>query len=109
MEAVLKDTLDYLKSNPRELDWQRVNPSQIASRLIRENKSKFIGEATATWETKLTPRDKHRDTRTDLEVPLDKAGAWWVSGKMEGGNEFHTLVWIVDSVLVQNDVGGKKQ
>ena len=109
MEAVLKDTLDYLKSNPRELDWQRLNPSQIASRLIQENQSKFIGKTAASWDTKLTPRDKHRDTRADLEVPLDKAGAWWLSGKMEGGNEFHTLVWIVDSVLVQNDVGGKKQ
>jgi uncharacterized protein YfaS (alpha-2-macroglobulin family) len=109
MEAVLKDTLDYLKSNPRELDWQRLNPSQIASRLIKENQSKFIGEAAANWETKLTPREKHRDTRADLEVPLDKAGAWWITGKMDGGNEFHTLVWIVDSVLVQNDVGGKKQ
>ena len=109
MEAVLKDTLDYLKSNPRELDWQRVNPSQIASRLIRENQSKFIGKTAASWEVQLTPRDKHRDTRADLEVPHDKAGAWWITGKMDGGNEFHTLVWIVDSVLVQNDVGGKKQ
>ncbi len=109
MEAVLKDTLDYLKSNPRELDWQRVNPSQIASRLIQENQSKFIGKTAASWEVQLTPRDKHRDTRADLEVPHDKAGAWWITGKMDGGNEFHTLVWIVDSVLVQNDVGGKKQ
>ena len=109
MEAVLRDTLNYLKSNPRELDWQRVNPSQIASRLIRENQSKFIGKTAASWEVQLTPRDKHRDTRADLEVPLQKAGAWWITGKMKGGNEFHTLVWIVDSVLVQNDVGGKKQ
>jgi uncharacterized protein YfaS (alpha-2-macroglobulin family) len=109
MEAVLKDTLDYLKSNPRELDWQRLNPSQIGSRLIQENQSKFIGNAAASWEAKLTPRDKHLDTRADLEVPLDQDGAWWISGKMDGGNEFHTLVWIVDSVLVQNDVAGKKQ
>ncbi len=108
MEAVLKDTLDFLKSNPAQLDWH-INPSQIASQLIRENQSKFIGKTAASWATKLTPRDKHRDTRADLEVPLDKAGAWWISGRLDGGNEFHTLVWIVDSVLVQNDVGGKKQ
>ena len=109
MEAVLKDTLDFLKSNPAQLDWERLNPSQIASRLIQGNSSKFIGKIAASWEAKLIPRDKYRDTRADLEVPLDKAGAWWISGKMDGGNEFHTLVWIVDSVLVQNDVGGNKQ
>jgi uncharacterized protein YfaS (alpha-2-macroglobulin family) len=109
MEAVLQDTLDYLKSNPANLDWPRVNPSQIASRLIKENQSKYIGKNAATWEVKLTPREKHRDTRTELEVPLSKSGAWWITGKMQDGNQFFTLVWIVDSVLVQRDVAGKLQ
>jgi alpha-2-macroglobulin len=109
MDALLADTIEYLKSNPTELDWQRVNPSQIASRLIKSKQSKYLGKPAATWETKLTPREKHRDTRTHLEVPLDKAGAWWITGRMTDGNEFHTLVWIVDSVLVQRDVAGKLQ
>ena len=109
MEAVLRDTLAYLKSNPRDLDWERLNPSQIASRLIAGGAAKYIGKTASNWNVTLTPRDKHRDTRTDLEVPIEQAGAWWVSGNVEGGNSFFTLVWIVDSVLVQNDVGGKKQ
>jgi uncharacterized protein YfaS (alpha-2-macroglobulin family) len=109
MEAVLKDAIDYLQSNPGNLDHDRVNPSQIASRLIEKKSSKYIGKVEATWETKLTPRDQHRDTRAELEVPLDKAGAWWITGKLTNGNEFHTLVWIVDSVLVQRDVAGKTQ
>ncbi|MES2923964.1 MAG: MG2 domain-containing protein [Verrucomicrobiota bacterium] len=109
MDAVLNDTLAYLKSNPRELDWRRLNPSQIASRLIAGDAAKYIGKPTANWNVDLTPRDKHRDTRADLEVPLDQAGAWWISGDVEGGYSFHTLIWIVDSVLVQNDVGGRKQ
>ncbi len=109
MDAVVNDTLAYLTSNPRELDWQRLNPSQIASRLIAGDAAKYIGKPAANWTVALTPRDKHRDTRADLEVPLDRAGAWWISGNVEGGNSFHTLIWIVDSVLVQNDVGGTKQ
>lgn len=109
MDAVLRDTIDYLKGNPKELDWERLNPSQIASRLIKGNAAKYIGKAEANWETALTPQPKHRDTRIDLEVPLDKAGAWWITGEVADGNSSHTLVWIVDSVLVQNDVGGKKQ
>ncbi len=94
MEAVLQDTISYLKSNPGNLDWERVNPSQIAGQLIKSKQSKYIGKTAATWETGLTPRPKHRDTRTELEVPLDQAGAWWITGKIADGNEFHTLVWI---------------
>ncbi len=109
MDAVLRDTIAYLKSNPRDLDWERANPSAIASRLIAGNAAKYIGASAADWEAKLTPQEKHRNTRTDIAVPLDKAGAWWVTGKIGGGNTIHTLVWIVDSVIVQNDVGGKKQ
>jgi uncharacterized protein YfaS (alpha-2-macroglobulin family) len=109
MEAVLADTIAYLKSNPKELDWQRVNPSQIASRLIQDRKSKYIGKPAATWQSQLTPREKHRDTRTQIEVPIDKSGAWWITGKINNGNEFHTLVWIIDSVLIQRSVGDNLQ
>ena len=109
MEAVLADTIAYLKSNPRELDWQRMNSSQIASRLIQQKQSKFIGKPAATWEAKLSPRENHRDTRTEIEAPLKEPGAWWITGKMANGNEFHTLVWIIDSVLVQRSAGDNLQ
>ena len=109
MEAVLKDTIAYLKSNPSELQWERMNPAQIANQLIQKKQSKYIGKPAANWQWQLTPQDKHRDTRTEIEMPLDKPGAWWITGKITGGNEFHTLVWIVDSVLVQSAVAGKIQ
>ncbi len=109
MDAVLNDTISYLKSNPSKLDWQRLNPSSIASQLIAKQGSKYLGEISTTWEIELTPEKKHRDTRTDISVPLEKSGAWWITGELKDGNTFHTLIWIVDSVLAQNDVGGKKQ
>lgn len=108
MDAVLRDTLAYLKGNPREFEWQRVDLSAIARRLIEEDGAKYIGKPAAEWEMKLFPREKHRDTGAVVEVPLDKAGAWWITGKT-GESTFHTLVWSVDSVLVENDVAGKKQ
>ena len=72
MEAVLKDTLDYLKSNPDKFDWQRTDPSQIANRLIQEKSPKFIGKTAATWDAQLTPNANHRNTHTDVEMPLDQ-------------------------------------
>lgn len=109
MDAVIADTMAYLKSKPRELEWERLNPSQIAQRLISGKGSKYIGKAAASWEEKLSPREKHRDTQADLVLPVSTSGAWWITGKLEGGNSFHTLVWIVDSVIAQNDVAGAKQ
>ena len=85
MEAVLKDTQDYLKSNPAKFDGERLNPSDIASRLISGKGAKYIGQPAATWETKLTPREKHRDTQVEIPVPLEKAGAWWITAARNNG------------------------
>ena len=109
MESVIRDITAYLNSNPRELDWQRLDPSTIARRLITDDTAKYIGKPAANWETKLTPRENHRDTRAELEVPIRQAGAWWISGKLDNGNSFHTLVWVIDSVLVQKNVAGQMQ
>lgn len=109
MEALLRDTTAYLKGNPRIISWDRINPSSIATRLIREKNSKYLADPIANWEQPLTPEELHRDTRTDLEIPLEKPGAWWITGEMEGGASFHTLIWIVDTVIAQRDVGGQKQ
>jgi len=109
VNSLLTDTIEHLKSNPRELSYNRVNLSNIASHLLEKKTSKYIGKTTATWDSKLKPREKHRETRTQIEVPIKQAGAWWITGKMNDGNEFHTLVWIIDSVLVQRSVGGKLQ
>jgi uncharacterized protein YfaS (alpha-2-macroglobulin family) len=109
MDAVLADTVAFLKSNPREIEWEQINPSAIASRIIAEEKSKYVGEVAASWEQALTPKEEYRDTRTEVEVPVEKAGAWWVTAEMADGNRFSTLVWIVDDILVHRDVAGNKQ
>jgi uncharacterized protein YfaS (alpha-2-macroglobulin family) len=109
VDALLADTIAHLKSNPKELQYNRTNVSNVASQLLDQKKSKYIGKTAASWKAGLTPRDLHRDTRTQLDVPLDKGGAWWITGKIDDGNEFHTLIWIIDSVLVQRSVAGQLQ
>jgi len=109
MDAVLADTIAYLKGNPLELDWQQINPSAIASRIIREERSKYVGAAGQEWTVPLAPAEGHRNTRAEVEVPVEQPGAWWITAEMENGNRFHTLVWVVDHVLVHRDVAGSKQ
>ena len=109
VRMLLTDTIEYLKSNPRKIDYQQSNPSDIAERILRTKKSKYVGDPAKKWTSDLTPRELHRDTRTDLVVPVEKAGAWWITGKMQNGNQFHSLVWIIDSILVQRSVAGNLQ
>lgn len=109
MDAFFNDAMTYLKSNPKQIDWERFQPSNIANRLNSGTGAKYIGKPDITWESALIPAPKNRETRTDLEVPVPSAGAWWITGKIDGGNTIHTLVWIVDSVIVQHDVAGVKQ
>ncbi|MFU8892233.1 MAG: alpha-2-macroglobulin family protein [Luteolibacter sp.] len=109
MDAVVADTIAYLKSKPKELDWNRVNPGQIAGQLIQQDKSKYIGDVTATWHTPLTPPDLHRDGKTDIEAPLDAPGAYWITAKIDNGNEFQTLAWIVDSIILRRPIDGQEQ
>ncbi|BCU75781.1 MG2 domain-containing protein [Luteolibacter sp. LG18] len=109
MEAVLRDYKAYLSSNPGELDWERAQPMAIV-RLLSQGKGKqYLGEIAAAWQQDLVARDKHRETRAEIEVPLDKPGAWFVTGTLTNGNTFETLVWIVDTVVVQHDLAGAKQ
>jgi len=109
VEALLADTIAYLKSKPKELDWQRLQPADVAGRILREEKSKYLGKVAATWHAPLTPEDKHRDATTTLDTPLEKSGAYWITGKIANGNEFHTLVWIVDSLILRRNLDGTDQ
>ncbi len=109
IQALLADMIEYIRENPETLDGSSVRPQRIASRLIDEYPSKYIRDPAATWRADLTPLSRHRDTRADLEAPIDKPGAWWIKGTLGDGNEIHTMAWILDTILVQRPVGGQLQ
>ncbi|MFD0892407.1 hypothetical protein KBB96_13340 [Luteolibacter ambystomatis] len=109
MEAVLRDIKDYISGNPPELDWQRIQPGQIGMRLIEGKSTKYLGEIGAAWQQDLKPGEKHRDTLANIEVPLDKPGAWWVTGTLANGNTIHTVIWIIDTVIVQHETAAGRQ
>lgn len=109
MERVLIDTKAYLESDPKELDWKRLQFEQIGSRLIQGKPGEYVGEVASAWESELKPSEKHRETHAEIEMPLDKAGAWWVTATLANGNTIHTIAWVVDSVLVEHARPGAQQ
>ncbi len=100
IDKLLADVKAYLKSSPKQVDWQRTEISNIGYRLINENQSQYIGERIAQWTVSLKPPANHFDRRTEITTPLQKAGAYLVTAKMAGGNTSHVVLWIADTVLV---------
>ena len=98
---LLQDIQDYLKSNPRDLDWNKLQIDNLGWRLIQANESRYIGGVAAEWELPLTPRDNHVDRRVTVPVPLAKPGAYWLTARIDKGNTSHLVLWLQDSILVQ--------
>ncbi len=102
---LLADVKAYLRSNPRELDWQKVDVGQIGHRLVQAKQEKYIGQEVAKWTVDLEPGTKHFDRRTTVASPLQKAGAYLVTGKVAGGNTSNIVLWVADTAIVKKSLG----
>ncbi len=101
VQKLLDDVKAYLKDPPKQLDWNELNIADIGSRLLRENQSKYLLKQVAAWELELKPREHHFDRRITVATPLQRAGAYLVSAKMEGGNTSYVVMWVADTAIVR--------
>ncbi len=102
---LLADVKAYLKSNPRELDWQQIEVGQIGHRLVQEKQGKYVGDQVAKWTVDLQPGTQHFDRRTTVASPLQKAGAYLVTSNIEGGNTASIVLWVADTAIVKKHLG----
>ncbi|HEX6961431.1 MAG TPA: MG2 domain-containing protein, partial [Lacipirellula sp.] len=107
LPQLLADLKEYLKSNPRQLNWDQLNIESLGYRLVTEGQDKYLAEQSAKWELELDPRDNHFDRRLTVTTPLQKAGAYLVTAKMEGGNTHRVVVWIADTAIVKKPLEKK--
>ena len=106
-EELLSDIKAYLKSDPGQLDWQKVNLGQIGWRIVHNGETKYLGAEVAKWDLELEPREKHFDKRITVSTPLQKAGAYMLTATMENGNVSKILVWVADTAIAQKMLDGK--
>jgi uncharacterized protein YfaS (alpha-2-macroglobulin family) len=104
---LLDDVKAYLKSSPPQLDWQKMNISEIGYRLVEQQEKQYIGEKVASWDLDLKPRPAHVDDRVTVTTPLQKPGAYLLTGKMADGNLSRIIVWVSDTVIVKKNLEGK--
>jgi uncharacterized protein YfaS (alpha-2-macroglobulin family) len=101
IRKLLEDVKAYLKSNPRQLDWQRINISEIGYRLVQENQQQYLSGEVAKWSLDLAPREKHFDKRITISTPLQKAGAYLVTARVADGNTSKIVLWVADTAMVR--------
>jgi uncharacterized protein YfaS (alpha-2-macroglobulin family) len=107
LNELLRDAKQYLKSNPRQLKWEQLNIENLGYRLVTEGQDKYLAAETAKWELDLEPRANHFDRRVTVTTPLQKAGAYLVTAKMEGGNTHRVVVWLADTAIVKKPLEHK--
>ncbi len=107
VEKLLEDVKAYLKTRPNQLDWRKLDISNIGYRLVEEKQQQYVGERVAAWDLALEPRPRNFDRRITVTTPLQKAGAYLVTAKMADGNTSRTLIWIADTVIVKKPLPEK--
>lgn len=104
VSLLLSDVKEYLKSNPKELDWEKAQIDNLGYRLVEKNQARYLGKTVERWDLDLQPRDKHFDKLITIRTPLKKAGAYLVTARMDGGNTCKIVIWINDTILVQKQL-----
>jgi len=101
VRKLLDDVKAYLKSGPRNLEWEKMQIQDIGQRLLQENQKQYVGREVAAWDLDLEPRPAHFDKRITVATPLQKAGAYFVTAEMDGGNTSHIVLWVADTAIVK--------
>ncbi len=106
-EKLLKDVKDELSSSPKQLDWRRIDLSDVGSRMVNADRDRYRGPRVASWDLDLNPLPRHFDRRITVTTPLQKAGAYLLTARMEGGNTSRIVVWLDDTVIVRKPLDGR--
>jgi len=101
MAKLLADTEAYLRSEPKQQEWQRTNLSNIGHRLLEKGGDVYLSKPVAEWSQDLEPRANHWDKRVEVPTPLKDAGAYLVEGTFEGGHKARALIWLESLVIVK--------
>lgn len=104
IRKLLDDVKEYLKSNPKDLNWERMDVQNIGYRLVEGNQVKYVEKKVAEWDLELKPRPMHFDRRITVQTPLKKAGAYLLTARMADGNISKIVMWLDDTVLVKKQL-----
>ena len=104
MERLLKDVKDYISSQPKEIESDKTDIENIGHRLVQMNQLQYLGRVVARWDLDLQPRPGHLDKRIAVTTPLQKAGVYFLTARMEGGNTSRIELRLDDTMIIKKDL-----
>lgn len=104
---LLADLREYLESNPKQLDWQKLDIENIGYQFVQGNQQKYLGAETARWTTPLKSPADHFDALETITSPLQKPGAYLITAKLKEGNTANVIVWVADTAIVRKPLADK--
>lgn len=109
VDLLIADLKAYLKSDPgNNVDWNKINLGNIGYRIVQQNETKYVGDAVANWSLDLEPRKEHLDRRITVTTPLQKPGAYMLTGTLENGNVSKIILWVADTAIVHKVLEGRQ-
>jgi uncharacterized protein YfaS (alpha-2-macroglobulin family) len=105
VNRLIADVKAYLRSDPGDWDWSKMNLNDIGQRIVWEGREKYRGRRVAAWTVPLTPRPGHFDRRVTVPFPFKENGAFLLTARVEGGNTSHLVVWRDELALIQKPIG----
>ncbi|MCL2744146.1 MAG: MG2 domain-containing protein, partial [Planctomycetaceae bacterium] len=107
---LFKDIKEYLKSQPKQIDWQKIQIERIGYNMIwdkskgGELRQKYLGKQVAQWDVPLEPAEKYFDSDVQIDLNLGKFGAFLIKCEMENGNTQYAVVFLSDTAIVQKQL-----
>lgn len=105
VKRLLKDVKDYTQSGSGNLDYEKINISRLGHRLVVNNEKKYLAKTVAQWQLPLVAPPDHFDSRINIDIPIEEAGAYLLTASMKDGNKSHIVVWINDTIIVRKLLG----
>ncbi|MEZ6045680.1 MAG: hypothetical protein R3C11_08900 [Planctomycetaceae bacterium] len=99
LDQLLKDCVAHLKSHPDQLDPLKTQFENIGQQLIEGNQQKYLGKKVAEWDVELEPLEGHYDKLKTITAPLNQAGVYFITAKMQEGNETRIVLWMNDTII----------
>ena len=106
-DKLLKDVKAFISSHPKELEWGQTVIDDIGERVVSKGQQQYLGQSVASWDLDLDPLPRHFDRRITVTTPLQKAGAYLLTARMEGGKTSRIVVWLDDSVIIKKTLADK--
>ena len=101
VELLLNDMMQYLRSDPRQLDWRKTSLNDLGYRLVEEGETKYLTGTARQWDAALEPRENHFDRRVTIATPIREPGAYLITASVAEGNVTKVVLWVEDTVIAR--------